>query len=235
MDADLHELTSAYALDALDADESDAYEAHLAQCESCQRELASLGATATALAWAVAAPAPPERLRDRILDAAGAERSNVVTLPHRRPWLLRATVGVAAVAACAAVGLGVWAALLSSSLSHERSARATDARAVEILADRASRRLPLKGGNGLVAVDPTGQGVLVVRRLPKAPSGKTYEAWVIPPGGAPKPAGVFSGGGQTTVVRLKQMVPRGVVVAATVERAGGVSAPTQAPLFSAQS
>jgi anti-sigma-K factor RskA len=74
-----------------------------------------------------------------------------------------------------------------------------------------------------------------VRQLPSAPSGKTYEAWVIPHGGAPKPAGLFSGGDQTTVVRLKQMVPRGAVVAATVERAGGVNAPTQAPLFSAQS
>ncbi len=236
MDADLHELTAAYALDALDADEADAYEAHLAQCESCRTELATLGKTATALAWAVEAPAPPERLRSRILDAAAAERTNVVPLlPQRRPWLLRATAGVAAVAACAAVGLGVWAGLLSRSLNSERSARATDARAVEILADRASRRVPLKGGQGVVALAPDGEGVLVVRRLPEAPSGKTYEAWVIPHGGAPKPAGLFSGGDRTTVLRLDQRVPRGAVVAATVERSGGVDAPTQTPLFSAQS
>jgi anti-sigma-K factor RskA len=235
MDADLHDLTAAYALDALDADEADAYEAHLARCGPCRAELATLGETAAALAWAVEAPAPPERLRARILDAAGGERTNVVPLPQRRPWLLRATAGVAAVAACAAVGLGVWAGLLSRSLSGERSARATDARAVEILADRASRRVPLKGGTGIVAVDPAGRGVLVVRRLAGAPSGKTYEAWVIPRGGKPKPAGLFAGGGQTTVVRLREPVPRGAVVAATVERHGGVGAPTQTPLFSAQS
>ena len=32
MDADLHDLTAAYALDALDADEADAYEARLRAC-----------------------------------------------------------------------------------------------------------------------------------------------------------------------------------------------------------
>src|SRR5438046_3192685 len=101
-------------------------------------------------------------------------------------------------------------------------------------ADRTSRRIALSGGHGVVAVDPAGHGVLMVRRLAAAPSGKTYEAWVIPRGGAPKRAGLFSGGSGTTVVRLEQPVPRGAVVAATVERAGGVEAPTETPLFSAR-
>jgi len=239
MDADLHDLTAAYALDALDADEADAYEAHLAQCDLCRGELATLTKTATALAWASEAPAPPERLRSRILEAAGAERTNVVLLPPpRRPRLLQATAAVAAVAACAAVGLGVWAGFLSHSLSKERSARLGNAQALAILADQASRRIPLSAGRGDVVVDPSGRGVLVVRRLPAAPSDKTYEAWVIPHGGTgtPRPAGLFAGGDRTTIVRLKQMVPRGAVVAATVERAGGVDAPTQKPfLVSAQS
>jgi anti-sigma-K factor RskA len=232
---DTHDLTAAYALDALAADERAAYEAHLAQCERCRKELASLGGTATALAWAVGAPPPPDRLRARILETAAAERTNVVTLPQRRPWLLRATAAAAAVAACAAIGLGVWAGFLSHSLGKERAARARETQALAILADRSSRRLLLSGGNGVVAVDPSGEGVLLVRRLPAAPSGKTYEAWVIPPGGAPKPAGLFAGGGRTTVVRLEQAVPRGAIVAATVERAGGVSAPTQKPFLSARS
>jgi anti-sigma-K factor RskA len=76
--------------------------------------------------------------------------------------------------------------------------------------------------------------VLVVRQLPAAPAGKTYEAWVIPRGGAPKAAGLFHGGSAATVVRLRQPVPRGAVVAATVERAGGVPAPTGTPIFSAR-
>jgi anti-sigma-K factor RskA len=231
---DLHDLTAAYALDALDADETKTYEAHLAQCEQCREELTSLTASATALAWAVDAPPPPAALRKRILAAATAERATVVPLPIRRPWLVRTTSAVAAVAACAAVGLGIWATSLSHSVNHERTARAADAGALAILSDPNAQRIPLDGGNGVVAVGRDGEGVLVVHRLAAAPSGKTYEAWVIPPGGKPVAAGLFKGGDGTTVVRLQRSVTRGSTVAATIERAGGVDAPTQSPVMHAR-
>ena len=67
---DVHELTPAYALHALDAEEREAFEAHLAQCERCREELAVLGESAAALAWAVESPAPPPALRAQILAAA---------------------------------------------------------------------------------------------------------------------------------------------------------------------
>jgi hypothetical protein len=57
---------------------------------------------------------------------------------------------------------------------------------------------------------------------------------VIPPGGKPTRAGIFSGGESPTMLTLDQMVPAGSVVAATMERQGGVDAPTETPLFSAQ-
>jgi anti-sigma-K factor RskA len=231
---DIHELTASYALDALDAEEAAAYEAHLAQCERCRADLAALSETAAALAWAVDAPAPPARLRARILEVVAAERANVVPLPLRRSWVFRATAAAAAVAACTAVALGVWAGSLSRSLHHERSAHAADVQAVAILADRASRRIRLSGGDGLVAVAPDGEGVLVVRRLAPAPSGRTYEAWVIPRKGAPRPAGLFGGGGAATVVHLGESVPAGATVGVTVERTGGAAAPTQAPIFTAR-
>ncbi len=229
---DLHELTAAYALDALGTDDAEAYEAHLAQCARCRDELASLAEPAAALAWAAGPATPPPALRGRILEAAAAERTNVI--PLHRPWLFRAMAAAAAVAACTAVGLGIWAGSLLDSLHKARSSRLADARAVEILADPASRRIRVRGARGTVAVDATGQAALVVQHLPAAPAGKTYEAWVIPPGGSPKSAGTFHGGGTTTVVRLQKSVPKGSTVAATVERAGGVGAPTQAPVFSAR-
>jgi hypothetical protein len=37
-----------------------------------------------------------------------------------------------------------------------------------------------------------------------------------------------------TMVPLAENVPRGALVAATVERSGGVDKPTQTPVFSAQ-
>jgi anti-sigma-K factor RskA len=226
---DVHDLTPAYALHALDEGERGRYEEHLPRCERCREELALLTESAAALAWAVEAPAPPPALRTRILDAAAAERGNVVPLRRLRPWQ-----GLAAVAACAAIGLGIWAATLSQSLDHERGARSAEARAIEIYTDPAATRFSLRGGKGTLAVDPTGQGVLLVRRLPAAPDGKTYEAWVIPPGSKPIRAGLFRGGGRSAFVPLQQTVPVGSVVAATVERSGGVAAPTTAPVLSVQ-
>jgi anti-sigma-K factor RskA len=227
---DIHELTAAYALDALDEEERELYESHLAQCEQCRDELAGLSEAAGALALAAPPATPSAQLRTRILEAAAAERENVVPLRPRRPWLAAA----ASVAACAAIGLGVWAAALSHDLGHQKSVNAATQRATQILLDPASKKTALRGGSGLVAVDATGEGVLVVRRLPAAPSGKTYEAWVIPAGGAPERAAVFRGGSTVSMVPLEQSVPAGAVVAATVERAGGDSKPTSAPILSAE-
>ena len=230
---DVHDLTAAYALDALGEEERETYEAHLGLCGPCREELASLGETAAALALAVVSPPPPAHLRERILTTAAADRENVVPLPVRRPWLIRSTAAAASIAACVAVGLGIWAATLTHSLDR---ARATSARAqaiAQVLANPSSQRIALHGGSGTLAVDPTGRGVLIVSRLPAAPSGHTYEAWVIPPGGMPRKAGLFASSGPTTLVPLAN-VPKGAVVAATVERAGGTDQPTQTPIFSAQ-
>lgn len=231
---DIHELTPAYALDALDQDERSRYESHLAQCERCRNELAGLSEAAAALALAAPPATPPAGLRSRILEAAAAERENVVPLRPRRLWLTRATSVAASVAACTAIGLGVWAATLSHDLTQQKAMNAQTQRAAQILLDPASTKTTLHGGRGLVAVDATGNGVLVVHRLPAAPHGKTYEAWVIPAGGTPKRAGVFQGGDAVTMVPLAESVPAGAVVAATVERAGGVSKPTSPPVLSAE-
>jgi len=133
-----------------------------------------------------------------------------------------------AVAACTAIGLGIWSTSLSHSLQNERSARAAAVSAMEILVDPNARTVQLKGGNGVLAVDSTGRGALIVRRLPAAPAGKTYEAWVASP--AVQPAGVFTG----NLVKLSRRVPRGALVMVTLERTGGVNAPTQQPLLRAR-
>ncbi|HEX3687043.1 MAG TPA: anti-sigma factor [Gaiellaceae bacterium] len=160
---DAHDLTSAYALDALDRDEAEAYERHLSQCEECREQLAELNETASALAFSAVAPAPPARLRASILDAAAAERSNVVPFVRRR-WVTRGLAVAAAAVACIAVGLGV---SLSQSSHPPQS--------------------------WTVAVGQNGKATISVSGLASAPHGKTYEAWVIPAGHAARPAGLFSG------------------------------------------
>ena len=75
---------------------------------------------------------------------------------------------------------------------------------------------------------PNGRAALALS-LPRAPSGKAYEAWVIQAGRARR-AGLFDGGSETSIVGLDGRVPTGAVVAVTVERAGGVDQPTRKPL-----
>jgi anti-sigma-K factor RskA len=216
----IHELSAAYALHALDAEEERAYEDHLAHCAECLDEVASFQEVAGQMAYAVEAPAPPAHLRVRILDRARAERATVV--PLRRRWAFPVAAAAAVAASLTAVGVGIWAASLSSRLEDERAANARSAQVFE-----------LAGAQGSLVVTPSGEATLIVKDLGRAPQGKTYEAWVIQ-GEVVKPAGTFPGGEPTAFV-LSRPVPRGTTVAVTLEVAGGVDRPTTRPLFSVES
>lgn len=76
------------------------------------------------------------------------------------------------------------------------------------------------------------QGVTqaTISGLEPAPSGKAWEIWVIE-GGTPHRAGLIQGGGTQTVT-LTRPAPNGSTVAVTLERAGGVDAPTSQPVVS---
>jgi hypothetical protein len=224
----LHDLTAPYALHALDSEEARAYERHLAHCDRCRRELADLSETATALAYAADGPEPPAGLRERILDAAGAERPNVV--PLRPRWAIPAAA-TAVVAVAAAVALAIWATSLSRSLDEERSARRADQRAAAIVGDPAVHRVDIPGGRGSLYVTPNGSAALVLARLQHAHPGRTYEAWIAA-GGKPKPAGTFEGGRSVVTVALDGRVPEGAQVLVTEEQDGGVDVPTTTPFVS---
>jgi anti-sigma-K factor RskA len=205
----IHELSAAYALDALEPAERAEFEEHLVHCPDCRQAVAAFQETAASLAYDAEMPAPPPALRERILERARRERPNVV--PLRPRWAFPVAASVAAVAACAAIGLGIWAASLHNRLGERPEA------------------VDLKGANGSLIVTPSGEATLVVQNVNPAPPGKTYEIWVIQ-GKNPSPAGTFVGGDRVAVA-LTRKVPDGSVVAVTLERAGGVSKPTTTPLF----
>jgi Anti-sigma-K factor rskA len=220
-----HELSAAYALDALDADELRAYEAHLAGCEQCQEDVASFRESAVALAYDVEVPPLPETLEHRILKAARSERPTVVRLPRR--WAIPA--GAFAVAsAAAAIVLGIWVSHLSGSLDHQKQVRTQQNAVIDVLSD--CSKTPMQGGSAAVCVAPTHQAVLIADSLPAASPSKTYEAWIIA-GKSVKPAGLFRGGSGRKYLKLTKPVPAGTTVAVTLERHGGVSAPTTTPLL----
>jgi anti-sigma-K factor RskA len=212
----IHELSAAYALDALDGDDRRRFEEHLGQCADCRDDVASFHEATASLAYDVDAPAPSQALRERILTKARAERpSNIVALPSRR-WGLRIATGVAAVAAFAALAFGLWAASLQNELD-----------------DRVAV-FELTGADGSLLVEPSGEAILTVDGLGRAPAGKTFEIWVIEEGQA-RPSGLFPGAPGRSVVPLTERVPDGAVVAVTLEPAGGTSQPSGKPLFTSES
>jgi anti-sigma-K factor RskA len=221
---DLHDLAAAYALDALDDTERKQFEDHLEDCPACSEEVDSLRSTASALAYAAEGPAPPAALRDRVLHQARAERPPEVVSIRRRRIALPVVAAVAAVAACAAIAFGVWASVLQTDLDS-RSAQIG-----AVLANPDARHLAFDAQPGGLVVAPSGRAVLLASGIDSAPDGKTYEAWVIPEGGAPQPAGLF-GGGKDAVLLLTRKVPQGTKVAVTVEPAGGVDQPTGPIVF----
>jgi anti-sigma factor RsiW len=217
---DLHEFSALYALDALTGEDRARFEEHLEGCDRCRNELAGLRGAASALAFAVQGPLPPTALRGRILDAARVEGQNVVPLRPRRSVAVSAAATLAVAATAAAVAFGVWAASLHSSLNHERAA-------VRVLGDPSARRVPVSGVRGQLVVAQSGDAVLAVA-LPAPPQGKTYEAWIA--NGSVHRAGEFAG----RTLALTARVTRGARVLVTLERSGGVDAPTTQPLLSAR-
>jgi anti-sigma-K factor RskA len=217
---DVHELTAGYALDALDPAERAHYEEHLASCERCRDDLQGFWHVTGSLAHAAGGPAPPPALRERILEQARSERTNVV--PLQRRFAPRAFSAVAAVAAVAAIGLGIWATSLSRDLGGAEDM-------IEVLADPNARAVMTANGEAQLVVTPAGEAALVVRKLAPAPKGKDYEIWVFEDG-VPKAAGIFEKPG---VAMLSRRVQPGQTVAVTLEPDGGLDAPSGAPLFTA--
>jgi anti-sigma factor RsiW len=215
MAEDLHTLSAPYALDALAPEDRARFEQHLATCERCTADLAGLADAASSLAFAVEGPAPPEALRGRILEAARAEGlANVRPLRRRPRKGADAFAAVAAVAALAIIAFGVRDVVHHSSTTS----------AQRVLNDQKARRYTVPGRRGKLVVAPSGDAAFALN-LPKPPAGKTYEAWVADP--TVRRAGTFDG----RVEKLPLRVHRGAKVMVTLERAGGVDAPTTKPLF----
>jgi anti-sigma-K factor RskA len=197
------ELHDLTAAYALDALDPDEAEAYERHLSQCEDcRLQLAELNETAGALAFGTVAPAPPPRLRAAILEQAAAERSNVVPFlRRRWVARGLAVAAAAAACIVVGLAV-------SLSQSSQTRALS-----------------------VMVLPNGQATIHVSGLPAAPSGKTYEAWIIPANGKPRPAGLFSAG--DTTVRLRGTVPRHAVVAVTRERAGGVKAPTMTPILSA--
>ena len=210
-----------YALDALTGDDRARIAGHLATCAACRLEVEQLRGDAALLALSAAGARPPQRARQRLLDAVAREASAAATpalsqstrkrgtpsrdsSPRRSWW---GVLGWAAAAAVLVFAASLWKenAGLKNSLASASSREAESRRQFEELRKIAAPILePEAQRVTLVAskTPPQPQGkafylrnrsslVFLANNMPPLPPRKAYELWLIPTSGAPIAAGVF--------------------------------------------
>jgi anti-sigma factor RsiW len=124
-----------YALDALRGADRVRVDEHLATCAACRLELERLRGDTALLALSTVRPRPPQRARQRLLDALAQEARvpRVVQTSPRRSWW--GALGWAATAAVVIFALSLWRenSALRGSLASASSQAAKSARELEEL------------------------------------------------------------------------------------------------------
>jgi hypothetical protein len=225
-----------YALGLLDPAEKTEIDDHLrsgcSTCDAALKDALAVNAIVMSMAPEVV---PPARLKRRVLASVGVH-------PMSWSWL-------AALAASCMLMVALWFSVQERSRSAElaqarhtlievSSQRDRLMQALSFLDDPAT--VPVSFGKGH-PIPPHGNvfvhsrlGVLLIAaNLPAAQSGKIYEMWVIPKGGAPRPAGLFQSQGGTAMHILSGPVDVGSIgaVAVTLEPEAGSPAPTSTPII----
>jgi len=225
-----------YALGLLDPAEQIAIDDHLRTgCDTCGDALKDALAVNAIMMSLAPDVVPPARLKRRVMASVGVQ-------PMSWSWL-------AALAASCMLIVALWLSVQERSRSAElaqarhtlievSSQRDRLLQALSFLDDPAT--VPVSFGKGQ-PIPPHGNvfvhsklGVLLIAaNLPAAQAGKIYEMWVIPKGGAPRPAGLFQSQGGTAMHILSGPLDVGTVgaIAVTLEPEAGSSAPTSTPII----
>ena len=238
---DVQELLGAYALDAVDPEDAELVERHLATCTRCRaevaehREVAGLlahpGAPAPAGVWDQIAgrlQEPPPPLRLVPVRKGGKDR-------RRRTIQARLLGGAAAAVIAVVAVLGVEVVRLNHRTSRLPAVWTAEARQAAwqvALSNPSARRVTLRSIDGqrfiqgVVLVD--GTSLLGPTNMAGLSSDQTYQLWGIV-GGDRISLGVIG----TDPAYHQFSTPASVTaLAITVERAGGVVAPTKTPVVS---
>ena len=208
-----------HSLGALEGEERTRLEAHLGECAVCRTELEQLRGDGALLAMSAMGPRPPQRARQRLLDAVAREASGTLTLSQkarndgattvaaepRRSWW--GTLGWAAAAAVVifAIALqrenfGLKEKLATANLQAADNAQKLEefqrvaAPLIEPEAQHvtlvAAKAPPQPQGKAFY-LRQRGSLVFVASNMPALPPHKAYELWLVPVQGKPIAAGVF--------------------------------------------
>jgi len=245
-----------YALNALEGEDRANLEKHLATCSACRLELEQLRGDGALLALSVMGPKPPQRARQRLLDAVAKEAAPTLSqktrkdgapgvreVSTRRSWW--GFLGWAATAAVIVFAASLWKenVALKQSLASASAQAAQSTRQFEDLRRIAAPLIePEAQRVTLVAMktppQPQGQAfylrnrsglLFVANNMPALPSQKAYELWLIPMRGAPIPAGMFKPDAHGSATVVNPPLPAGMeakAFAITVENEVGATTPT---------
>jgi anti-sigma-K factor RskA len=224
---DLYEL---YLLGVLEPDEAEEIESHFRQgCPICLAGLRQALPVSAGLSSLSDPGEPSPRLRARI--------TAMVTKHHpaHNRWLTYAGIAASVILCCVLL-------ITIAQLRTERSRLAAIAferdrlqNAIQFLTEQRTlltRTATAQTGPTVrVFVAPQQGFVFVGSGLPPIQSDRTFQLWIVPPSGAPQPAGLFRGQQSSAVYvsRTNVDLSRTAAIAVSVEPAGGSTAPTTQP------
>ncbi len=240
-----------YAMNALDDPREMAeLQSHLGTCGECRRELEALRADTALLALSATGPQPPQRARQRLMQAIAAEphhekhgKPHFVVGRLRPRWMTWTPVFVAILLAVISIGLmtdnsqlrrkndNLAAQLVqeqrNSALAHEVMGMLNDPAAVRMTLVAAKK--PPQPQVKTIYEPQKGHVLLLANNLSPLPQNKVYELWLIPMSGAPMPAGTFEPDPKGNTLMMHAMDNPGTqaqAFAVTIEPRGGSTSPT---------
>ena len=248
--AALHTLVGPYVLDAVTGQERADFERHVLTCEQCREDVRGLREAAGQLAVASAIP-PRPALREQIVRAAERTRQLPPVVdgerahrrpsrlgaaatrwgPSTRPWLARLAVVAATALTVTAIVLGVHLSVVQSRMS---AMERRDSAIAAILGAHDATTLTAEvrtGGMATLVMSHRARAlVFTATGLPKLPSSKAYELWLM------SPAGTVAAGmlppdhhGMSGPVVVGRLAP-GDKLGLTIEPSAGTGKPTSAPV-----
>lgn len=165
-----------YVLGHLDRPDTDAFEARLAADRSLRTEVQRLRSALELLPYA-SATEPPPALRSRLLRAAQVESTPTLSTTRRERQIVW-TRFAAAAAVVLAVILGADSYLLRSELALQHEVTALLQEPNVVLSFSLAGTGEHARAHGTVALDlDAKKGAVVLRRLPRLPSGQVYRLW----------------------------------------------------------
>jgi anti-sigma-K factor RskA len=228
-----------YALDALRGEDRARVDVHLATCAACRLELEQLRGDTALLALSAAGPRPPQRARQRLLDAVArearvAEALSQITRKDETAsrawptgpgwwgwlaWAVSATLVLVFALSSQRANVALRQQLVDASSQAAKNARELEEtrRIAAPILDPETQRVTLVSAKA--PPQPQGKAfylrnrsslVFLANNMPALPAQKAYELWLIPVSGAPIPAGVFKPDARGSASVVNPPLPAGV-------------------------